>query len=137
MRGRLRGPTGPFPNPPLPPIDEMAIHNYWEHPLHGLAGAAPIGGPNGVAPLTPAERFMGAFGSKAWPEPLIPTDKQINGPKGKLWRLDDPIAIPEITRQAQDAVRADTPATADALLQSVRIVSLAPRWGIYRLPSWT
>lgn len=66
---------------------------------------------------------MGAFGSVDWPEPLIPTDSQINGPKGALWGLNDPISLDTIGRQARAAVRADTPATANSLLQSVRIVS--------------
>ena len=67
---------------------------------------------------------MGAFGSVDWPEPLIPTDQQINGPKGQLWSLNDPISLDTINRNARAAVNADTVQTQDALLQSVRIVSL-------------
>jgi chitinase len=66
---------------------------------------------------------MGAFGSVDWPEPLIPTDSQINGSKGALWGLNDPISLDTIGRQARAAVRADTPATTNSLLQSVRIAS--------------
>jgi hypothetical protein len=66
---------------------------------------------------------MGAFGSVDWPEPLIPCDAQINGPKGQLWLLNDPIGIPTITTRARDAVRSDTVADANRLLQAVRIVS--------------
>ena len=77
-----------------------------------------------MKPTTANDRFMEGFGSKNWPEPLIPTDQQINGPKGKLWSLEDPIAINNIQAQATRAVRTDTQQDADALLQSVRIVSL-------------
>jgi chitinase len=97
---------------------------YWQHPLHALANAPAVGGPNGAKPMTANDRFMEAFGSVDWPEPLMPTDQQINGPKGKLWGLNDPIARGTIQTQARDAVRADTQAAADTLLQSVRIVSL-------------
>ncbi|KAG9571281.1 glycoside hydrolase family 18 protein, partial [Aureobasidium melanogenum] len=121
VRGRLRGPNGPLPSPYVPPINADTIDRFWDHPLHGLGLRPAIGGPNGDRPSTAQERFMGAFGSVDWPEPLIPTDSQINGPKGALWGLNDPISLDTIGRQARAAVRADTPATANSLLQSVRI----------------
>ncbi|KAK3679996.1 hypothetical protein LTR78_000373 [Recurvomyces mirabilis] len=119
--GRLRGANGQIPSPYLPPIPADTINFYWDHPLHELAQRPAIGGPYGDKPATAQERFMGAFGSVDWPEPLIPTDQQINGPKGQLWSLHDPISLDAINRNARAAVNADTVQTQDALLQSVRI----------------
>ena len=94
------------------------------HPLHALGSAPAVGGPNGAQPSTANDRFMEGFGSVDWPEPLIPTDQQVNGPKGALWSLNDPIEDIEIGSLGERAVRTDNPQDADALLQSVRIVSL-------------
>lgn len=126
--GTLRGPApnGRAPFPSLPRVDGTTIYNFWNHPLHSLGNRPPIGGPKGDSPNTAEGRLMGAFGSTGWPEPLIPTDKQINGPKGKLWKLNDPIGIETrggISNLARDAFRLDTLPAAELLLQAVRTVS--------------
>lgn len=117
----IRGTTAETPY--VPPINADTIDRFWDHPLHGLGLRPAMGGPNGDRPSTAQERFMGAFNPVDWPEPLITTDSQINGPKGALWGLNDPISLDTIGRQARAAATADTPATANSLLQSVRIVS--------------
>jgi chitinase len=88
-----------------------------------LAARPPVGGPNGVQPETPNDRIMEAFGSFDYPYPFLPTDASINGAKGKFMQRHVPTALTVITDLANEAVRDDTQADADALLSSIRIVS--------------
>ena len=66
--------------------------------------------------------MMEAFGSTNWPDPLLPTDEQINGPKGNLMNLNAPANLGGIGRLARAAVREDTITAADNVLSEVRIV---------------
>ena len=68
--------------------------------------------------------MMEAFGSDSYPFPLLPTDEQINGPKGSLMNLNAPASLSNIGRLARTAVRLDTLQAADTLLSEVRIVCL-------------
>ena len=68
--------------------------------------------------------MMGGFGSIDWPEPLMATDEKINGPKGRLFKLQPPTSEDILTQLADTAVRTDTVADRDALLSNIRIVSL-------------
>ena len=68
--------------------------------------------------------MMEAFGSDSYPYPLLPTDAQINGPKGSLMNLNAPASLSGIGRLARTAVRLDTVTAADTLLSEVRIVCL-------------
>ena len=65
---------------------------------------------------------MESFGSNDWPYPFLPTDQQINGPKGNLMNMNAPASLNGIGRLARTAVNQDTPAAADALLSEVRVV---------------
>lgn len=111
--------------PGLPAIGNDFFANYWQQELHGLQNAPGVGGPNGAVPGTPNDRLMEAFGSNNYPYPLMPVDKQINGPKGKLMNLEAPVDLRTITRLANMAVQLDTPEAADALLSEMRIVCVA------------
>ncbi|KAK3168025.1 hypothetical protein OEA41_004471 [Lepraria neglecta] len=106
----------------LPGIGSNFFQNYWDHPLHGLANAPAVGGLNGAKPLTPNDRMMEAFGSDDYPYPLLPTDQQINGPKGNLMNLNAPADLGGIGRLARTAVQQDTPQAADTLLSEVRVI---------------
>jgi hypothetical protein len=88
-----------------------------------LASRPPVGGPNGVQPETPNDRIMESFGSEDYPYPFLPTDAAINGAKGKIMQRHVPTADNVIITLANNAVRDDTQADADALLSSIRIVS--------------
>ena len=66
---------------------------------------------------------MEAFGSTDWPEPLMPIDQQINGPKGNLMNLQAPIGLNTIRDLARRAAASGN--QQDNLLQAVRIVSLS------------
>ena len=108
----------------LPPIGSGFFQNFWDHPFHGLATAPAVGGPNGAQPLTPNDRMMEAFGSDDYPDPLLATDQQINGPKGNLMNLNAPANLAGIGRLARTAVAQDTPQAADNLLSEIRVVRL-------------
>lgn len=94
------------------------------HPLHQLNNAPPVGSPEGAQPITANDRLMEAFGSDGWPQPLMPTDQQINGPKGNLMNLQAPIGLDVIAGLATRAAASGNQQDTDDLLQSVRIVSL-------------
>ena len=68
--------------------------------------------------------MMEAFGSDNYPYPLLPTDQQINGPKGNLMNLNAPADLAGIGRLARSAVQQDSQQAADTLLSEVRIVCL-------------
>lgn len=110
----------------LPAIGSEIFQNYWDYPYSGLANAPPVGGPHGARPLTANDRMMEAFGSDDYPYPLLPTDRQINGPKGNLMNLNAPASLIGIGRLARTAVRLDTAQAADTLLSEIRIVCLPP-----------
>ena len=120
--GLLRGPGGYTPINSPGPIGGAFFERFWDHPLHNLAQRPAVGSPDGAQPSTPNDRFMESFGSNDWPYPFLPTDQQINGPKGSLMNLNAPASLSGIGRLARIAVNQDTPAAADALLSEVRIV---------------
>lgn len=93
-----------------------------DHPLHQLQNA-PAVGQNGATPSQANNRLMEAFGSTNWPQPLMATDQQINGPKGRLMDLVAPIRISQIRILAARAAASGNAQDTDNLLQSVRIVS--------------
>jgi hypothetical protein len=108
----------------VPFLGGLQVDLRQHSPLHQLHNAPAVGGPNGATPYTANDRLMEAFGSTDWPEPLMPTDQQINGPKGNLMNLQAPIAYQEITRLATQAAASGNAQDTNNLLQSVRIVSL-------------
>ena len=120
MNGIL--PSGQIANLPTIPA------SFWQKDSwlasNALLAARPrVGGPNGIQPDSPNDRVMESFGSNDYPYPFMAVDKQINGPKGRVMALRAATAIPTITELANTAVRDDTQADADALLQAVRVVS--------------
>ena len=120
--GLLRGTVIPPNN--LQPVDADNIGYYWDHPLHQLGQYPRVGGPSGVQPYTANDRMMQGFGSIHWPQPLVAVDQDINGPKGRMFKLQPPVKMQRLLRAAADAVRSDQQMDADALLSLIRIVSL-------------
>ena len=51
-------------------------------------------------------------------------DQYINGPKGRMFKLQPPISRGKFEELAEDAVLSDQQTDANALLSSIRIVSL-------------
>ena len=96
---------------------------YWDHPFHQLGQDPAVGGPSGAQPYTANDRMMEGFGSIDWPQPLMAVDQQINGAKGRMFRLQPPTAVNRITQLARRAVGSDQDTDADALLSSIRNVS--------------
>ncbi|MCJ1474244.1 hypothetical protein MMC13_002902 [Lambiella insularis] len=116
--GLLRGTTPP-------PIDLASLNLYyidsfWNHPLHNLGQYPAIGGPSGATPYTANDRMMGGFGSVDWPEPLMAVDQQINGPKGRMFKLNPPTSEDNLEALAETAVESDQQADADNLLSHIR-----------------
>ena len=68
--------------------------------------------------------MMGAFGSVDWPQPLMAVDQQINGPKGRMFRLNPPTSEDNLGALEEIAVESDQQADADNLLSHIRSVSL-------------
>ena len=54
----------------------------------------------------------------------MPVDQQINGPKGRMFKLDPPSSEETLTQLADRAVASDQQRDADALLSHIRSVSL-------------
>jgi chitinase len=106
----------------LTPITAEWFRDNWHKSFASLAARPPIGGPNGYAPDNINDRLMGCFGDDNWLEPLMAVDGPINGPKGNIFGLHDPVGIGRIRRLAQDAVAADNDHAADALLSAIRAV---------------
>ena len=102
------------------------IGHFWDHPLHGLSQYPRVGGPTGIQPFTAIDRMMEGFGSIDWPKPLMAVDQQINGPKGRMFKLQPPTAALRLKDLARVAVQRDRQSDADALLSSIRTVSLHP-----------
>ena len=67
---------------------------------------------------------MGGFGSIDWPQPLMAVDQQINGPKGRMFKLQPPASEDVLEALADAAVASDRQADADDLLSHIRSVSL-------------
>ena len=67
---------------------------------------------------------MGGFGSIDWPQPLMAVDQQINGPKGRMFKLQPPASENVLEMLANVAVASDQQGDADALLSQIRGVSL-------------
>ncbi|MCJ1456786.1 hypothetical protein MMC28_007151 [Mycoblastus sanguinarius] len=116
--GLLRGTTPPPIN--LAPLNPHYINNFWNHPLHNLGQYPAIGGPSGATPYTANDRMMGGFGSVDWPEPLMAVDQQINGPKGRMFKLNPPTSEDNLEALAETAVESDQQADADNLLSHIR-----------------
>ncbi|KAK5011402.1 hypothetical protein LTR28_003418 [Elasticomyces elasticus] len=96
-----------------------------EHPFDAksaaIAAIGAIGNSNGASPNTPAARIMECFGSTKFPNPFLPTGADINGAKGRVMGLKAATAISTISKLARAAVKADSQAAVDLLLQSIRI----------------
>ncbi|KAF2719530.1 glycoside hydrolase family 18 protein [Polychaeton citri CBS 116435] len=105
----------------LPTIPLSFWQGQWNTVNNLLAARPAVGGPDGIQPDTPNDRVMESFGSYDYPYPLIPTDKMINGAKGRAMALNAPTGIATIRRLAAAAVNEDTPGDADELLQAVRV----------------
>ena len=118
----LRGTTRPPIN--LAPLNPHYIDNYWNTPLHNLGQYPAIGGPSGATPYTANDRMMGGFGSIDWPAPLMAVDQRINGPKGRMFKLNPPTSEDNLEALAETAVESDQRADADNLLSHIRSVSL-------------
>lgn len=90
---------------------------------------------------------MEAFGSTKWPEPFLATDAALNGAKGRIMKLEAATAITTITKLANAAVKLDTVAAADELLQAIRIGFAVfdyintsdgtSKWNLVRRQVWT
>lgn len=106
----------------LSAVPSDLLQLYWDHPFPALGRRPAVGGPNGLAPAQPSERMTEAFGSDHYLYPFLPTDVQINGPKGKIMNLNAPVDIRNIGTMARNAVRLDTQRAADDLLSEVRLV---------------
>lgn len=100
----------------------------WHASFPALAGRPAIGSADGVAPDTPNDRVMECFGSYDYPDPLIATDKQVNGAKGSIMRLRRPAAPSRIQTLARTAVHEDSQGAVDELLSAIRVVS---HWGVH------
>ena len=88
-----------------------------------LRQGLPIIGPGGVSPLIPSERVFQAGGSSENRQDLIPLAGQLNGPKGRMFRLVSPTAQATFRRLVDQAARSGNDADARVMLQHLRIVS--------------
>jgi hypothetical protein len=79
--------------------------------------------PGGFAADTPNDRIWEAVGSLTNLLPFGPVEGDINGPKSRLMLLTALTGLTKIGEQAAAAVAADSTASADALVQSIRVVS--------------
>jgi chitinase len=91
----------------------------WNTVSSALAARPAIGSADGVSPDTPNDRVMECFGSYDYPDPLLPTDKVLNGAKASIMRLRRPAHPDRIRRLAETAVREDSQGAADDLLSPI------------------
>ncbi|KAI1774392.1 hypothetical protein F4818DRAFT_442540 [Hypoxylon cercidicola] len=96
------------------------LKTNWHETFPALAARPAVGGPSGVAPDTPNDRIMECMGTYDYPDPLLPTDKKINGAKASIMRLRRPAAPARIRRLAEEAVRHDSQGYVDDLLSPIR-----------------
>ncbi|GKZ21587.1 hypothetical protein AbraCBS73388_007488 [Aspergillus brasiliensis] len=105
----------------LPTIDPELLRQVWLADNEALGNEARIGGPNGIQPNTPNDRFMEAFGSDTYPYPFIGVGRDINGAKGRIMKGSVPCALTRIDTMATTAVESDSQDDVDTLLQSIRV----------------
>ena len=108
----------------LTPIPLEFWQNVWNVANAALGEYPAIGSSSGASPNTPNDRIMECFGSNLYREPLLPTHWQINGAKGRLMRLEDPIGMGKIGELARAAVKLDDTTSVTNLLTAVRDVRL-------------
>ena len=79
----------------------------------------------GVKILRPqTARVMEGFGSTYNPRPLLAVDAQINGPKGRIMARQEATPLARQEALAETAALQDTEEALNALLQSIRVVSV-------------
>ncbi|KAL5360254.1 hypothetical protein BJX96DRAFT_184439 [Aspergillus floccosus] len=105
----------------LPRVDPDLLRRVWLADNDALGNEARVGGPNGIQPNTPNDRFMEAFGSDNYPYPFIGVGKDINGAKGRIMKGNVPCALTRVDTMARAAVASDSQGDVDTLLQSIRV----------------
>ncbi|EAW15055.1 uncharacterized protein ACLA_004690 [Aspergillus clavatus NRRL 1] len=105
----------------LPRIAPELLRAVWLADNDALANEAQVGGPNGIRPNTPNDRFMEAFGSDNYPYPFIGVGRDINGAKGRIMKGNVPCALTRVDTLATTAVTSDSQGDVDTLLQSIRV----------------
>lgn len=109
----------PSPNQPAA-IEPQWWKDNWLASFPALGRRPAIGSNAGVSPDSPNDRVMECFGSYDYPDPFLPTDKQINGAKNYIMRLRQPATRDRVRRLAQEAVRTDSQQGLDELLSPIR-----------------
>ncbi|GIJ91962.1 hypothetical protein Asppvi_010937 [Aspergillus pseudoviridinutans] len=105
----------------LPRIDAQLLRDVWLADNDALANEPPVGGPRGIRPNTPNDRFMEAFGSENYPYPFIGVGRDINGAKGRIMKGSVPCTLTRVDTLARNAVMSDSQGDVDSLLQSIRV----------------
>lgn len=85
-----------------------------------LLGLPPVG-PDGLSPQVPAERIFEAAGSSNNRQDLVPLASQLNGAKGRIFKLKAPIATTRFHILVREAARTGTDADARTMLQHIRV----------------
>lgn len=107
----------------LPAIPAQWFKDNWHKSSPALTARPAIGSAGGYHADTPNDRLMESLGSYTYPDPLLPTDSQLNGPKASIMRLRRPAHPNRIRDLANEAVRTDHQDDVDALLSPIRDVS--------------
>jgi chitinase len=92
----------------------------WNTGFSALAARPRIGSATGISPDSPNDRVMESLGSYDYPDPFVPTDKQVNGAKGAIMQLHQPATPNRVSRLAEEAVRLDSQGHLDDLLSAIR-----------------
>ncbi|KAJ5185855.1 hypothetical protein N7472_010695 [Penicillium cf. griseofulvum] len=104
----------------LTPIPISFWQAVWLAGNAALGARPAVGSSNGISPNTPNARVMEAFGSRYYPSPILATDTNINGPKGRLMGLKAAASINRIRTLAEMAVKNDDTKSAANLLTAIR-----------------
>lgn len=107
-------PSGQVAN--IPAIPRTFWKSQWLVSNALLAARPAVGRPDGVKPDSPNDRVMEGFRSFDWPYPFLAVDRQINGAKGRINRLQSATEFRVIRTLAAMAVEEDTQGAADNLL---------------------
>jgi chitinase len=108
----------------LPVIPAQWFKDNWHKSSPLLTARPAIGSAGGYHADTPNDRLMESLGSYTYPDPLLPTDSRLNGPKASIMRLRRPAHPNRIRDLANEAVRTDHQDDVDALLSPIRDVSI-------------
>jgi chitinase len=108
----------------LTPIPLEFSQTMWNVANAALREYPPIGSSTGASPNTPNDRIIECFGTYLYREPLLLTHRGINGPKGRLIGLTNPVARLRIETLASAAVKLDNAKSVTNLLTAIRDIRL-------------